>query len=583
MAADAAPAWRGTRSAEAPDGPAGLWPRVARLGSAGRSVGGLTLAVLIVLLLVWGPDARLRGLWFDFCQRAAPRVRISGPAVIVAVDEPSLARYGQWPWPRQLLAQLVDRVRAAGPAAVGLNLLFPEADGFSGASLATRLPGLSARTAAWVAVGARWRPRARRGPRRRAERDRRWPGSTPPAAKVAARPLHARGRSRRGSVRAGPALPGGPPQRARHRRRRRRSRPPERDVAGGRRAPAPARRARSGTRWSPDSPSRCFGSPRGRRRSPSGAMAAACARWASGNVWIPAETDGTMWIHFTPHDAARFVSAASVLGGEVPPERLERKLVLVGVTALGLGDQHVTPLGERLPGIEVHAQAAREHLRRPGPRPPALGGVGRGRGAPRGRRPGRPPHPDGRDAPRRAPGSRPRRRAPRRELPRVPASRARARRPHAGARAGDGLHRHARRRAGRGRSSAPGAPPAAPGGARGRRPARGRARGGAPHPARSPAPTGERVPGRGPLPHCGRDGAGARRGRRPLRLLPPRRRPAPVPGRRRLGKGPPRQPVHGGHEGLLPEHLDPPRRPSWPGRCATPTRRWAATTRRRSS
>ena len=86
-------------------------------------------------------------------------------------------------------------------------------------------------------------------------------------------------------------------------------------------------------------------------------MAAACARWASGNVWIPAESDGTMWIHFTPHDGARFVSAASVLGGEVLPERLERKLVLVGVTALGLGDQHVTPLGERLPGIEVHAQA----------------------------------------------------------------------------------------------------------------------------------------------------------------------------------------------------------------------------------
>ena len=46
-----------------------------------------------------------------------------------------------------------------------------------------------------------------------------------------------------------------------------------------------------------------------------------------------------------------------MLAGEVPPERLERKLVLVGVTALGLGDQHVTPLGESLPGVEVHAQA----------------------------------------------------------------------------------------------------------------------------------------------------------------------------------------------------------------------------------
>ena len=151
MAPDAASGEAARTRAGASDGPAGTWSRIARLGSAGRSAGVLVLATLTVLLLVWGPDARLRGLWFDFCQRVAPRVRISGPAVIVAVDEPSLARYGQWPWPRQLLAQLVDRVRAAGPAAVGLNLLFPEADGFSGASLASRLPGLAARTAAWVA------------------------------------------------------------------------------------------------------------------------------------------------------------------------------------------------------------------------------------------------------------------------------------------------------------------------------------------------------------------------------------------------------------------------------------------------
>jgi serine phosphatase RsbU (regulator of sigma subunit) len=76
-----------------------------------------------------------------------------------------------------------------------------------------------------------------------------------------------------------------------------------------------------------------------------------------GDAWVPAEADGTMWVHFTPHDEARFVSAAAVLAGEVGSERLERKLVLVGVTALGLADQHVTPLGERQPGVEIHAQA----------------------------------------------------------------------------------------------------------------------------------------------------------------------------------------------------------------------------------
>ena len=74
-----------------------------------------------------------------------------------------------------------------------------------------------------------------------------------------------------------------------------------------------------------------------------------------GDVWIPAESDGTMWVHFTPHDGSRYVSAAAVLAGEIAPDRLERRLVLVGVTALGFGDQHVTPLHESVPGVEVHA------------------------------------------------------------------------------------------------------------------------------------------------------------------------------------------------------------------------------------
>jgi serine phosphatase RsbU (regulator of sigma subunit) len=77
----------------------------------------------------------------------------------------------------------------------------------------------------------------------------------------------------------------------------------------------------------------------------------------AGDLWIPAEPDGTMWIHFTSHDEARFVSAATVFAGNVAPDQLERKLVLLGVTAVGLGDQHLTPLGERLHSVEIHAQA----------------------------------------------------------------------------------------------------------------------------------------------------------------------------------------------------------------------------------
>jgi serine phosphatase RsbU (regulator of sigma subunit) len=50
------------------------------------------------------------------------------------------------------------------------------------------------------------------------------------------------------------------------------------------------------------------------------------------------------------------VSAADVLAGAVESDRLARRLVLLGVTAIGLGDHHVTPVDPRMPGVEIHAQ-----------------------------------------------------------------------------------------------------------------------------------------------------------------------------------------------------------------------------------
>ncbi|MEO5732900.1 MAG: CHASE2 domain-containing protein [Rubrivivax sp.] len=47
---------------------------------------------------------------------------------VVDIDEVSLAAVGQWPWPRYRVAALIQRVAAAQPAAIGLDILFPEAD-----------------------------------------------------------------------------------------------------------------------------------------------------------------------------------------------------------------------------------------------------------------------------------------------------------------------------------------------------------------------------------------------------------------------------------------------------------------------
>jgi adenylate cyclase len=48
--------------------------------------------------------------------------------LIVDVDEASLTRYGQWPWPRHLVARLLDIVRDGKPDAVGIDILFAESD-----------------------------------------------------------------------------------------------------------------------------------------------------------------------------------------------------------------------------------------------------------------------------------------------------------------------------------------------------------------------------------------------------------------------------------------------------------------------
>ena len=75
-----------------------------------------------------------------------------------------------------------------------------------------------------------------------------------------------------------------------------------------------------------------------------------------GDVKVPTQNDGRLWVHYTAHDSNRFVSAVDVLSGNADPSLFDRKLVLLGVTGLGLIDYQTTPLGERMPGIEIHAQ-----------------------------------------------------------------------------------------------------------------------------------------------------------------------------------------------------------------------------------
>lgn len=84
--------------------------------------------------------APLGDLLWDSYQRQSPRPVNPDPAmVVVDIDESSLARLGQWPWPRDLLGDLVDRLGQAGAAVIAFDMAFAEADRTSLSQLAPRL------------------------------------------------------------------------------------------------------------------------------------------------------------------------------------------------------------------------------------------------------------------------------------------------------------------------------------------------------------------------------------------------------------------------------------------------------------
>lgn len=64
----------------------------------------------------------------DFILKSSPTRKTNGEVIVVEIDDESLARLGQWPWPRYKLAELLNSINESKPAAVGLDILFPERD-----------------------------------------------------------------------------------------------------------------------------------------------------------------------------------------------------------------------------------------------------------------------------------------------------------------------------------------------------------------------------------------------------------------------------------------------------------------------
>jgi adenylate cyclase len=280
------------------------------------------------------------------------------PVVIADIDEASLKEIGQWPWPRTVIADLVTKLRIAGAVAVGFDVLFAEPDRMSPAVAANSFRGLDAETreklaalpnndmvladaiknAGGVVVGQAGA--AAPGPRDDAQASPqtgfavRGPDPRPFLVTFA------------GLLRNIPSIEQAAAGRGLF------SIDPERDGIV-RRVPVVMEAQDALVPSLTMEMLRVVGRSSAIlvRTDQTGVRAVAVP-----GLEVPTDKNGQFWVHFNRHDPQRYVSAADILNGRVPPDHLRGRLVLIGTSAVGLLDIKTTPVEPAMPGVEVHAQ-----------------------------------------------------------------------------------------------------------------------------------------------------------------------------------------------------------------------------------
>ena len=119
-----------TKSSKLPTRDSDNFIVTGRSGSRRILVWGLLSTLFFVILFVLKPTLLqpLDFINYDLLLRNFPNNHASNRVVIVDLDEKSLNRYGQWPWPRYRVAELFDKIAAMKPAIIGLDMVFAEPD-----------------------------------------------------------------------------------------------------------------------------------------------------------------------------------------------------------------------------------------------------------------------------------------------------------------------------------------------------------------------------------------------------------------------------------------------------------------------
>lgn len=337
----------------------------------------VSLFSVVIVVLPWGiiRPAALDGasdFAFDTFQRISPRLYDPNiPVRVVAVDEESLSSYGQWPWPRQKLAELTMRLQSMGASAIIYDFIFAEPDRSSLKSMAASLADsrIRARIGALMANSPDGDDEFRR--------------AIEQSSVVLGNVVSAHGGGAQ-QPKAGFVIVGDNPDSflssfpATINPISRLS-----DVSSGvgatnwlpdndrvvRHVPLVLR---SGTNYAPSLALEALRVALGastyviRSSNSSGETAFGQQTGVNaikiGDIEIPTGSATDIRPRYSISNAARTFSAKSIFDGKVPQSEIEGRIIFVGASAAGLGDTNATPLDAAVPGVEIHAQIAESLL-----------------------------------------------------------------------------------------------------------------------------------------------------------------------------------------------------------------------------
>ena len=320
----------------------------------------LCIALLIGLAVMRiadpAPVEELRVRIFDAFQVIDPRVKTARPVVIIDIDEKSLAKFGQWPWPRTRIADVVANLTRLGAVVIAFDIVFAEPDRLNPDVAADTIRNLDDET----------RTKLRALP----SNDQLFAEAMRNSRVVLGEsglPYVLRELDKNLPV-TGLAMLGEDPQRFMLNFPGLLRNTPVLEAAAGGRGLFTIRTERDGiVRRVPvimqaqglTMPSLTFEMLRLATGSDTIFIKSDVAGIKSVAVKgfeVPTDRNGQLWVHFAHHDPSIFVSAADVLEGSVEPQTIAEKLVLIGTSAVGLLDVKTTPVSPVMPGVEIHAQ-----------------------------------------------------------------------------------------------------------------------------------------------------------------------------------------------------------------------------------